>query len=200
VHRCRGFIVGLVVAACLALAVVAPATAGEPDPPDGAVAVDPVAVAGSGQGIAPRAPAWVRAGVARIHNGAIENGGPGPSAERTLQRSGRVAWIGCKDVWAFRGYDHVLGYNLFRYYQQVSWCSNGFSIYSWSRFRWGELNWPGWSFDGHVDSFLGGSATAKRAWTQGAFHACYFGWCDYKAPWVNIEVNVGGGWSANTGG
>lgn len=192
-HRCRGFFV----AACLALVVAAPATAaGEAEPPK-----ETVAVTGSGVGVAPRAPAWVRAGVARIHNGAIENGGgPAPSAERTLQRNVRVAWIGCKDVWAYRGYDHVFGYNLFRYYQQVSWCSNGYSIYSWSRFRWGELNGPGWSFDGHVDSYLGGPPTAKRAWTQGTFHACYFGWCDYKAPWVNIEVDVGGGWSANTGG
>jgi hypothetical protein len=94
----------------------------------------------------------------------------------------------------------VFGYNLFRYYEQVSWCSNGYSIYSWSRFRWGEVNGPGWSFDGHLDSYLGGSPTAKRAWTQGAFHACYAGWCDYKAPWVNIEVNVDGGWTWGTGG
>ena len=80
----------------------------------------------------------------------------------------RATWIGCRDVWAYRGYDHFIGYNLFRYYQQVSWCSNGFSIYSWSRFRWPELNAPGWGFGGHVDSYLGGSPTAKRAWTQGA--------------------------------
>ena len=162
---------------------------------------DPVPVSASGAGIAPRAPEWVRDKIGKIHAGTIEDGtsadGPafvGPQARRQL------AWFGCRDVWAYRGYDHFLGYNLFRYYQQVSWCSNGYTIYSWSRFRWAELNGPGWAFDGHIGSYLGGSTTAKRAWTQGSFHACYFGWCDYKVPWVNIEVDVDGGWSANTGG
>jgi hypothetical protein len=190
-HRCSGF----VVAVCLVLVVAAPAAAKQGESPP-----EPVAVAGSGPGVAPRAPAWVRAGVARIHDGAIEDGGSQSSASRSLQARKRVAWVGCRDVWAYRGYDHAFGYNLFRYYQQVSWCSNGFSIYSWSRFRWAELNGPGWAFDGHVGSSLGGTATEKRAWTQGSFHACYSGWCDYKVPWVNIEVNVDGGWSANTGG
>ena len=189
--RCRGFIVAI----CLALLVAAPAAAQEKERPQ-----ETVAVAGSGLGVAPSAPAWVRAAVARIHDGAIADAGAEASAPRSLQARTRVSWIGCRDVWAYRGYDHAFGYNLFRYYQQVSWCSNGYSIYSWSRYRWAELNGPGWAFDGHVGSYLGGSPTAKRAWTQGSFHACYSGWCDYKAPWVNIDVNVDGGWSANTGG
>jgi hypothetical protein len=62
------------------------------------------------------------------------------------------------------------------------------------------VNGPGWGFDGHVDSYLGGTTTRKTAFTQGAFHGCYFGVCDYKAPWVIIDVYVDGGWSANTGG
>jgi len=51
-----------------------------------------------------------------------------------LQARSRASWYGCRSVWAYRGYDN-LGFNMFRYYQQVSWCSNGFSIYSWSRDR-----------------------------------------------------------------
>ena len=178
-----------------ALAVAGPAGAKEKERPK-----DPVAVSGSGVGVAPNAPQWVRERIAEIHAGRIEQGGSDTAGAIGPQARKRISWVGCRDVWAYRGYNHVLGYNLFRYYQQVSWCSNGYTIYSWSRFRWGELNGPGWSFDGHIDSYLGGSTTWKRAWTQGAFHSCFFGICDYKAPWVNIEVNGYGGWSANTGG
>lgn len=184
-------------AVCVALVVAGPAAAKERDEPTGAVAVSE-----AGVGIAPGAPDWVREKVKRIHAGTIEDGGEdGQGALRGGPRARqRISWIGCKDVWAYRGYDHIFGYNLFRYYQQVSWCSNGYSIYSWSRFRWAELNGPGWGFDGHIGSYLGGTTTYKRAWTQGQFHACIAGFCDYKVPWVNIEVNVYGGWSANTGG
>lgn len=160
----------------------------------------PVAVSGSGVGVAPGAPEWVRERVAAIHAGRIENGGQDAAGGAMPQARARLTWYGCRDVWAYRGYNHVFGYNLFRYYQQVSWCSNGYSIYSWSRFRWAEVNGPGWAFDGHVDSYLGGSTTRKTAFTQGQFHACFVGWCDYKTPWVLIDVYVDGGWSANSGG
>ena len=191
-HRSYGIVVVLAAVLAAALAVASPATAKDKGP------TPVVPVSSSGEGIAPSAPDWVRQQVESIHAGAIESGEP-ESGERSPEGM-RASWFGCRDVWAYRGYDHFIGYNLFRYYQQVSWCSNGFTIYSWSRFRWPELNGPGWGFDGHVDSYLGGSPTAKRAWTQGQFHTCIAGWCDYKAPWVNIEVGVDGGWSANTGG
>lgn len=186
----------IVLASVAALAFAAPAFAGGVREKE----KEPVPVSASGVGIAPRAPAWVRDQIKAIHAGKIEDGGADAPALEAPQARRRLAWFGCKDVWAYRGYDHFFGYNLFRYYQQVSWCSNGYTIYSWSRFRWAELNGPGWAFDGHIGSYLGGSSTAKRAWTQGAFHACFVSWCDYKVPWVNIEVNVYGSWSANTGG
>lgn len=185
-----------IVAAMAALAVAAPAAAKEKEEPR-----NHVAVSASGVGVAPSAPAWVRERIKQIHEGRIERGGDdAQSAVDGPQSRKRIAWYGCRDVWAYRGYNHALGYNLFRYYQQVSWCSNGYSIYSWSRFRWAEVNGPGWSFDGHVDSYLGGSTTQKTAFTQGQFRACMFGWCDYKTPWVLIDVYVSGGWSANVGG
>lgn len=179
-----------------ALAVAGPAVAKEKERPR-----DPVAVSGSGVGVAPNAPQWVRDRIAAIHAGRIENGDhDGLAGVRSPNARRLTTWFGCRDVYAWRGYNHVLGYNLFRYYQQVSWCSNGFSIYSWSRQRWAELNGPGWGFDGHIGSSLGGTTTRKSAFTQGQFHACLFGWCDYKAPWVLIDVYVNGGWSADTGG
>lgn len=185
----------LVVALFVALVAAAPAAAKDKEK-----AKEIVPVESAGEGVAPGAPEWVREKIKKIHAGAIENGDSDAPQTRQLQARHRVSWYGCRDVWAYRGYDHYFGWNLFRYYQQVSWCSNGYSIYSWSRFRWADLNGPGWSFDGHVDSYLGGSSTHKTAFTQGQFHACYYGWCDYKAPWVNIDVYVSGHWSADTGG
>jgi hypothetical protein len=90
--------------------------------------------------------------------------------------------------------------NLLRYYQQVSWCSNGFGIYSWSRERWPEINGPGWRFDGHIGSSLGGSSTQKNAWTQAQFTGCLFGYCQSKVPWVSITVRVDGSYSWGVGG
>jgi hypothetical protein len=188
VHRYCGVVVVLAVV----LAVASPATAKD----RGAKPIVPVA--SSGEGIAPGAPGWVLQGIESVHAGTVETG-VADSGAPPLDGL-HASWYGCRDVWAYRGYDHFLGYNLFRYYEQVSWCSNGFTIYSWSRFRWPELNAPGWGFLGHIDSYLGGSPYAKRAWTQGSFQACVAGWCNYRAPWVNIEVDVNGGWSANSGG
>ena len=190
VARSRFWLLALIVG----LAVAAPAQGKDKEKPQ------PVAVTQVGIGIAPNAPDWVRERVKQIHAGKIENGDAEAGASLGPQARQRALWYGCRDVWAYRGYNHFLGYNLFRYYQQVSWCSNGFSIYTWSRFRWAEVNGPGWAFDGHVDSYLGGSTTRKTAFTQGMFHACYFGVCDYKTPWVIIDVGVDGGWSANSGG
>lgn len=186
---------GFVGVLCAVLVAAAPAAAKDRDP-----AKDAVPVANQGEGVAPGAPTWVREKIKKIHDGKIENGESEAPVSISPQARRRIAWIGCKDVWAYRGYDHFLGYNLFRYYQQVSWCSNGYTIYSWSRFRWPELNGPGWGFNGHIGTYLGGTTTAKQAWTQGSFSICVAGWCDYKVPWVNIDVNVYGGWSANTGG
>ena len=184
-----------IVALVAALAVAGPAQGKEKEKPR-----DPVAVSEAGVGVAPNAPDWVRDHIRQIHAGRVESGGWDADTREGPQARARALWYGCRDVWAYRGYNHFLGYNLFRYYQQVSWCSNGYSIYSWSRFRWAEINFPGWSFDGHVDSSLGGSQNRKTAFTQGQFHACYVGWCDYKTPWVLIDVYVDGGWSAHTGG
>ena len=87
----------------------------------------------------------------------------GPQARK------RAAWFGCRDVYAYRGYNHFAGYNLFRYYQQVSWCSNGYSIYSWSRFRWRgvELSRLGLRRSHSIPTWAA-RRTHKRACTQGA--------------------------------
>jgi hypothetical protein len=190
--KSRFWVVALGITVGMALFAAGPAAAKEKEKPQGAVATS-----GSGVGIAPGAPDWVREQVRQVHAAKDDTV---LDAEKAATRGLQARWFGCRDVWAYRGYDHTFGYNLFRYYQQVSWCSNGYSIYSWSRFRWAEVNGPGWSFDGHVDSALYGSTTHKTAFTQGQFHACVFGFCDYKTPWVLIDVNVNGGWSANTGG
>lgn len=185
-HRCSGFIVAL----CLVLIAAAPAAAKDRDP-----AKDVVAVSRSGEGIAPGAPAWVREHVSRVKAGITDEA---DVPTRALQRSKRAAWIGCRTVWAYRGANHFLGYTLFRYYQQVSWCSNGFGIYSYGRDRWPVVN-AGWRFDGHIGSSINGNHLAKTAWTQGSFAFCLSS-CLYRYPWVTIRVSVDGDWTANYGG
>jgi hypothetical protein len=153
--------------------------------------VPTVAAQGGGTGIPAGAPAAVKERIVAFPAAAGER--------RTPQRAGRRSWIGCRTVYAWRGYNNPLGMSLFRYYQQVSWCSNGFGIYSWSRERWPEISGPGWRFDGHIGSSLGGPSTEKHAWTQGSFTGCMFGYCQTKVPWISITVRVDGGYSWNTG-
>jgi hypothetical protein len=155
--------------------------------------VPTVAAQGGGTGIPAGAPAAVKERIAAFLAAAAAG------ERRTPQRAGRRSWTGCRTVYAWRGYNNPLGMSLFRYYQQVSWCSNGFSIYSWSRERWPEISGPGWRFDGHIGSSLGGPSTEKHAWTQGSFTGCMFGYCQTKVPWISITVRVDGGYSWNTG-
>ncbi|MGZ8717524.1 MAG: hypothetical protein ACXWYO_10480, partial [Gaiellaceae bacterium] len=145
-----------IAATIMALIVAAPALAKERPPQHDAS----VAVQGSSEGIAPSAPEAVRERIAKLF--------AGTEAARATQHVRRSTWIGCRTVYAWRGYNNPVGMSLFRYYQQVSWCSNGFGIYSWSRDRWPEISGPGWRFDGHIGSTLGGSSTQKNAWTQGS--------------------------------
>ncbi len=186
------------VAVVAALTVAGAAAAAPPGTGDRKPPKDAVAVAASGEGIAPGAPDWVRSRVAEVTGGA-GHAGPPPPTSRTLARTKRAAWYGCKTVWAYRGYNHWLGYTLFRYYQQVSWCSNGFAIYSYSRERWPETH-VGWRFNAHIGGSVSGGSTSRSAWTQGSFSFCLGGCYDHKYPWVLIDVNHNGGWSANTGG
>jgi hypothetical protein len=175
-----------VAAAGAALLVAGPAPAQEPPR-----AGQTVAAQGVGVGIPSAAPAAVQERIARALSGA--------DGVRTPQRASRRSWIGCRSVYAWRGYNNPLGMSLLRYYQQVTWCSNGFGIYSWSRERWPEISGAGWRFDGHIGSSLGGTSTQKNAWTQGSFTGCLFGYCQTKVPWVSISVRVDGSYSWNTG-
>jgi hypothetical protein len=172
----------------VALVAVAPVSASERPPRF----LAPVAAQGSGEGIAASAPQAVRERIEKLLEGGEDSRAP--------QRVRRSSWIGCRTVYAWRGYNNPAGGNLFRYYQQVSWCSNGYGIYSWSRERWPEINGAGWRFDGHIGSSLGGSSTQKNAWTQGSFTGCMWGYCQSKVPWVSISVRVDGSYSWNTGG
>ena len=180
----------IVVSLAFALLVAAPAPAAD------APREQPVGVVASGEGIAPGAPAWVRQHVAEVLSGKRTGHAAG---SRRLSKVQRTSWIGCKTVWAYRGYNHWLGYTLFRYYQQVSWCSNGFGIYSYSRDRWPETH-VGWRFNGHIGSSVTGGSSSRSAWTQGSFSFCVGSCYDHKYPWVLIDVNSSGGWNAYAGG
>ena len=187
----------VLVAALVALLVVAaPVGAKEKLKP-----ADVVTTSASGEGIAPGAPEAVRERVKRILEGRSQGYVPGLDVVGSAlgpQRVARANWIGCRTQWARRSLGSVLGYNYWHYYQQVSWCSNGFSIYSWSRDRWPEVNFPGWAFGGHIGSRLSGTSYRKEAWTQGSFYFCA-GFCSYYYPWVFQEVTANGEHYYNTG-
>jgi hypothetical protein len=179
-----------IAATVAALLLAAPATAKERSPQDNSPAPVPVPVQGGGEGIAPNAPEAVKVRITKLLAGADT---------RATQGVARSSWIGCRAVYAWRGYSNPLGMSLFRYYQQVSWCSNGYGIYSWSRDRWPEIGGLGWRFDGHIGSSLGGNSIQKNAWTQGSFTGCIFGLCQTRVPWVSITVRVDGSFGWNTG-
>jgi hypothetical protein len=181
----------IVVALAFGVLLAAPAHAAE------APKEQPIAVVASGEGIAPGAPAWVRQHVSEVLSG--KRTGQAAAGSRRLSKVQRTSWIGCKTVWAYRGYNHWLGYTLFRYYQQVSWCSNGYGIYSYARDRWPETH-VGWRFNGHIGSSITGGSSSRSAWTQGSFSFCVGSCYDHKYPWVLIDVNYNGGWNAYAGG
>ena len=187
----------VLVAALVALLVVAaPVGAKEKLKPD-----DIVVTSASGEGIAPGAPDAVRERVKKLLEGRSRGYVPGIDSPASLlgpQAVARANWIGCRTQWARRSAGSVLGYNYWHYYQQLSWCSNGFSIYSWSRERWPDINFPGWAFGGHIGGSLGGTHYRKEARTQGSFHYCA-GFCNYIYPWVYQAVTADGDHYYNTG-
>jgi hypothetical protein len=207
----RKLIAGLLAGALIGAATVATSAAAPP------VTAGKGAGSGdSGAGIAPGAPAWVQQHVAEVRAGALGQVGepdvaaPDYSPGRTLASAHRHAAWGCWGAWGRRNYDNwPFGYNYFRYYEQVTWCGNGFNVLtSFWRDRWPEVNFPGWSFQGNIASNCdlehcngrGSGLYSTDAWTMGQFALCG-GWCvDYKYPWVDIYVTADGGWSESDGG
>jgi hypothetical protein len=207
----RTAITGLLAAAALGAATVGTSTAAPPiDASRGTGTGD------SGAGIAPGAPAWVRQHVADVKAGVLGRLGQAdvPAADyghgRSLAGAKRMAAWGCWGAWGRRNYDNwPWGYNYFRYYEQVTWCGNGWSqLTSFWRDRWPEVNFPGWSFQGHVGSNCdlehcngrGSGQYSTDAWTMGQFALCA-AWCfDHKYPWVDIYVTADGDWSESDGG
>ncbi len=181
-----------ILAVTVALVVAAPAAASEPAKEKEKPAKQIVPVTSSGEGLAPGAPDWVAQHVAEVT-------ATGPEAPASPAGAQVTMAIGCRTVWAYRGYNHWLGYVLIRYYEQVSWCSNGFGIYSFGRDRWPETH-VGWQFNGHIGSSITGGSYSRSAWTQGSFSFCIGACYEHKYPWVMISVNADLDWNVNTGG
>jgi hypothetical protein len=203
----RTIIAGALAAAAIGATV--PTSTAAPPPSTG----NGIGSSDSGAGIAPGAPAWVKQHVADVRAGLIGRIGqpdvPAPDFAPGRRPAHAAAW-GCWGAWGRRNYDNwPFGYNYFRYYEQVSWCGNGWSqLTSFWRDRWPEVNFPGWSFQGNIASNCelehcngrGSGAYSTDAWTMGQFALCG-GWCvDYKYPWVDIWVTADGDWSESDGG
>lgn len=86
---------------------------------------------------------------------------------------------------------NIFGKKLWQYNQRLNWCSNGSSITSASRERWGETFWIGWRFKGHIDSAIYGGRghTYYRAVTQGHFEYGAGPW-DIQHQYPRIDSTV----------
>ena len=130
--------------------------------------------------------------------------GPAPKQVASAERAELlVAAAGCWWARVRRYATNIFGSTLWAYFQRIDWCSNGSSITSHSRTRWGETYWPGWSWKGNIGSTQGGGngSTYYRSWTQG--HFClisYFSCVQDRYPWIDMTVNRSGGWSWSAGG
>lgn len=124
--------------------------------------------------------------------------------------TGEAVWGGCKTVHARRNWNSIYGFNVYRYYQQVTWCWSGGQITSLHRARWAEVNAPLWQFDGHISTNCNVNEDCSgrtgipytTTWTQGQFHVCaVYEWvCNYQYPLVSISVSAYGGWNSATSG
>ena len=212
----RTYLLVLVAAAALGLAGTASAGNGKGKDKGAPVLPDPAQVAESvdvGAGVAPGAPAAVAEHVAAVKAGQLGRAGQGdlgPAPDfRSTQGVRRAAGAGCWAVWARRNFDNWLfGYNYWRYYEQISWCGNGFYLTSFWRDRWPEVNWIGWEWKGHIGSNCiyehcngrGSGTYSTYAYTQGSFAVCA-AWCSgWHYPIVSISVNADGGYGYSTSG
>lgn len=114
----------------------------------------------------------------------------------TTPKTGRVlskSTYRCRPKHYHRGYEfralagQYIGLWLWRYHQQVAYCTNGSVVTYFYRVRWFDIgsvtpyvDWKAWQFVNHVDSNCGGEHCAKkpyRAWermayTKGEFKVC----------------------------
>jgi hypothetical protein len=118
-------------------------------------------------------------------------------------RSASSALLACYWAQVRRWGKNLLGMTLWTYYQRIEWCSNGSTITSVTRLRWGEVSFPGWAFKGHTSSTTSGGKgyTSYRARTHGHFClAEYFSCVQNAYPWIDMTVRANGSWSYSAGG
>lgn len=99
--------------------------------------------------------------------------------------------------------------NLFRYYQQTSWCWQYYDLYnaeltSVTGGAWAESYSILWAFDGHLsygELWSGGVGSGSATvFSQGKFTLTVSGQLvETKLPWVRHDVNAGGGYSSSVG-
>lgn len=88
--------------------------------------------------------------------------------------------------------ENILGYDLWRYFHRVDWCTeNGTTISggtSWN--ARGEVNAPFWQYSGVISSTTQGGAgyTFYRAFSQGEFKLCLpdIACAQFQYPWIDI--------------
>jgi hypothetical protein len=110
---------------------------------------------------------------------------------------------GCWYAQASRWIKNIFGVRLATYYQKISWCASNGYLTSHSRTRWGTTSFPGWSWEGNINSTQDGGNgwTGYRSFTQG--HFCYIKYVSCAQnwyPWIDMTVYANGTYAWKTGG
>ncbi|MFD1936678.1 MULTISPECIES: hypothetical protein [Nonomuraea] len=106
--------------------------------------------------------------------------GTGPADPRTTLANPDGALAGCNAAWVTVYMNNVSGSTIWRYRQQVDWCSNGSQVTSISPaqisgYVYGWAAALGWSYEGvrnNAQWDYYGNRWVYRTYTQGAFHYC----------------------------
>lgn len=128
------------------------------------------------------------------------------SAGTTLstEQQASLASLSCWTWTVWRYAKNLIGSTLWKYFQKIYWCRNGYRVYYPSvQRRWGEVYWPGWSYKGVISrwSYGGSGYTYWQVGSQA--HFCliqYFSCVQNRYPWVEQIVRGNGYNTYTTGG
>ena len=187
----------LVAFACAALLAVPSANAAQAKKPGD----DPAAAVAVVDNVVSAAVSSAAAATAVPADATVESSGVQPAAPAIGQST---TASGCWYGFTVQRYGkNIFGSKLWAYFQRLDWCGDGYYIYWHARYRWGEVYFPGWSFEGHIgNNTSGGNGYHSwTAWTQGHFClAKYFSCVQNAYPWISMTVYGGGGYTWSAGG
>ena len=96
------------------------------------------------------------------------------------------------------------GYVVFRYFQDMGWCSNGSTITSitWKN-RHAETDFLGWNFSQVPTDWPTSGGVGSSSWrlyTQGTFSFCLPACIQWRYPWLDMTAHANGTGTGSVGG